>query len=65
MNNKKIVGDKLAVYFLDREKGLLLMNFLFFKGEIHPKLITSYLVLFGLLSGMVKVRGAYDKPFWI
>ena len=28
-------------------------------------MITSYLVVFGALSGMVKVRGACDKPFWI
>ena len=28
-------------------------------------MITSYLVVFGVLSRMVKVRGAYDKPFWI
>ena len=65
MNNKNIVGDKLEGYLLDREKGLLLMNFFFFKGEVHPKMITSYLVVFGALSRMVKVRGAYDKPFWI
>ena len=36
-----------------------------FKGEVHPKLITSYLVVSEALSRMVKVRGAYDKPFWI
>ena len=37
-----------------------------FKGEVHPKVITSYLVVFGALSRMVKVRGgACDKPFWI
>ena len=36
-----------------------------FKGEVHPKMITSYLVVFGALSRMVKVRGAYDKPFSI
>ena len=65
MINKKIVGGKLAGYLVTQEKGLLLMNFLFFKGEVHPKLITSYLVVSGLLSRMVKVRGAYDKPFWI
>ena len=35
------------------------------KGEVHPKMITSYLVVFGALSRMVKVRGAYDEPFWI
>ena len=35
------------------------------KGEVHPKMITSYLVEFGALSRMAKVRGAYDKPFWI
>ena len=28
-------------------------------------MITSYLVVFGALSQMVKVRGAYGKPFWI
>ena len=28
-------------------------------------MITSYLVVFGALSRMVKVRGACDKPFWI
>ena len=33
------------------------------KGEVHPKMITSYLVVFGALSRMVKVRGAYDEPF--
>ena len=38
---------------------------MFLKGEVHPKTITSYLVVFGALSRMVKVRGAYDKPFWI
>ena len=26
---------------------------------------TSYVVVFRALSRMVKVRGAYDKPFWI
>ena len=35
------------------------------KGEVHPKMITSYLVVFGAVSRMVKVRGACDKPFWI
>ena len=25
----------------------------------------SYLVVFGALSRMVKVRGACDKPFWV
>ena len=35
------------------------------KGEVHPKMITSYLVVFGALSRMVKIGGAYDKPFWI
>ena len=35
------------------------------KGEVHSKMVTSYLVVFGALSRMVKVRGAYDKPFWI
>ena len=28
-------------------------------------MITSYLVVFGALSRMVKVQGAGDKPFWI
>ena len=28
-------------------------------------MITSYLVVFGALSQMVKVRGACDEPFWI
>ena len=28
-------------------------------------MITSYLVVLGALSRMVKVRGACDKPFWI
>ena len=65
MNNKNIVGGKLASYLVSQEKGLLLMNFLFFKGEVHPKMITSYLVVFGALSQMVNVRGAYDKAFWI
>ena len=35
------------------------------KGEAHPKMITSYLVVFGALSRMVKARGACVKPFWI
>ena len=35
------------------------------KGEVHPKKIPSCPVVFGALSRMVKVRGAYDKPFWI
>ena len=35
------------------------------KGEVHPKMITSYPVVFGVLSQMVTVRGACDKPFWI
>ena len=34
------------------------------KGEVHSKMVTSHLVVFGALSRMVKVRGAYDKPFW-
>ena len=38
---------------------------LMLKGEVHPKMITSYLVVFGALSRMVKVQGACDKPFWI
>ena len=33
--------------------------------EVHPKMITSYLVVFGALSRMVKVRTACDEPFWI
>ena len=40
----------------------------FIKGEVHgdtQKMITSYIVVFGALSRMVKVRGAYDKRFWI
>ena len=28
-------------------------------------MITSYLVVFGVLSRVMKVRGAYDKLFWI
>ena len=28
-------------------------------------MITSYLVVLGALSRMVKVRGACNKPFWI
>ena len=35
---------------------------------VHPKMITnitSYLVVFGALSRMVKVQGACDTPFWI
>ena len=35
------------------------------KGEVHSKMVTSYLVVFGALSRMVKVRGACDRPFWI
>ena len=35
------------------------------KGEVHPKMITSYLLVFWALSRMVKVRGACDKPFWM
>ena len=36
-----------------------------FKGKVHPKMITSYLVVFRAVSRMVKVRGACDKPLWI
>ena len=35
------------------------------KGEIHPKMITSHLVVFVTLSRMVMVQGACRKPFWI
>ena len=35
------------------------------KGEVHPKIKTAYLVVFGALSQTVKVRGACEKPFWI
>ena len=35
------------------------------KRELHPKMKVSYLVVFGALSRMVKVRGACDKPFWV
>ena len=35
------------------------------KGGVHPKMITSYIVVFGALSRLVKVRSACDKPFWI
>ena len=28
-------------------------------------MMTSYLVVFGALSRILKVRGACDKPFWI
>ena len=35
------------------------------KGEVHPKMKVSYLVEFGKLSLMVKVRGACDEPFWV
>ena len=35
------------------------------KGEVHPKIITSYLVVFGALSQMVKIQGACNKPLWI
>ena len=35
-----------------------------FKGEVHPKMKISYLVVFGALNRMVKVLGACDKPFW-
>ena len=34
-----------------------------FKGEVHPKRNISYLVVFGVLSRVVKVRGACDRPF--
>ena len=34
-------------------------------GEVHPKMKVSYLVEFGTLSRMVKVRGACDEPFWV
>ena len=34
-----------------------------FKGEVHRKMEVSYLVVFGALSCMVKVRGVCDKPF--
>ena len=34
-----------------------------FKGEVHPKINASYLVVFGVLSQMVKVRCACDKLF--
>ena len=33
------------------------------KGEVQPKMIPSFLVVFGALSQMVKVRGAHGKPF--
>ena len=36
----------------------------FLKGEVHSKMITSYLIVLAL-SGMGKVRGTCDKPFWI
>ena len=36
-----------------------------FKGEVHTKMKVSYLVVFGALSRMVKVRGACDKPLWV
>ena len=36
-----------------------------FKGEVHPKMKVSYLVVFGALSRMVKVRVACNKPFWV
>ena len=35
------------------------------KGKFTQKMITSYLIVFGALSRMVKVRGACDKPLWI
>ena len=35
------------------------------KGEVHPKVNVLYLVVLGVLSRMVKVRGACDKPFWL
>ena len=35
------------------------------KGEVHPKMKVSYMVVFGALSRMVKVRGACYKPFWV
>ena len=38
---------------------------LFVKGEARPKMQTSYLVVSGALSQMVKVRGACDKLLWI
>ena len=50
------------------EWALVLLQSIFdfgFNGEVHPKMITSNLVVFKALSRMVKVRGACDKPFWI
>ena len=49
------------------ESKLFIKNgMLMLKGElVHPKMMTSYLVVFGALSQMVKVRGACDKPFWM
>ena len=35
------------------------------KGNVHPNMIISYLVVFGALRRMVKAQGACDKPFWI
>ena len=33
------------------------------KGEVHPKMKVSYLVVFEVLSRIVKVQGACDKLF--
>ena len=35
------------------------------EGEVHPKMKTSYLVVFGALGRIVKIRGACDKKFGI
>ena len=33
------------------------------KGDVHPKMKILYLIVFGALSQMVKVRGACDSSF--
>ena len=35
------------------------------KGEVHPNMDISHIIVFGALRQMVKIRGACDKLFWI
>ena len=46
--------DRQECWSYSFEQGIMVCA----KGEVYPKMITSYLVVFGALSRMVKVRGA-------
>ena len=57
LNSKNRESESMSAVHAGKDSGV--------KGEVHPNMETSYIVVFGALSQLVMVRGACNKPFWI